>query len=284
MKNLILLLALSMALTSNAQSVNSTDESNSFPPSFMEGTVDASAFLPNPPEMTSGAWYNDFYYYQWGKEQRQNDSIKAQAIADYHGTSLEYLEAMFSKAMGVDISKNSTPETHTLLQRCMSDAYNANSSAKKLYKRLRPFVQMGEPSIEPEFDEEEAAAYSFPSGHTTRCYVPAMVLAMVAPECTEAILNAARLYSLNRVICGHHYKSDTDTSVMLAMGVVAKLHGSEEFKQQYQKAVEEYRKLTDPTAITSAQAKERDSESEYYTTSGVKLPGKPVHKGVYIVR
>lgn len=71
---------------------------------------------------------------------------------------------------------------------------------------------------------------------------------------------------------------------MLAMGVVAKLHGSEEFKQQYQKAVEEYRKLTDPTAITSAQAKERDSESEYYTTSGVKLPGKPVHKGVYIVR
>ena len=51
-------------------------------------------YIAEPPAMTSGAFYDDFYYYQWGKEQRQEttavraaktDSEESAAIYDLQG-------------------------------------------------------------------------------------------------------------------------------------------------------------------------------------------------------
>lgn len=223
----------------------------SFEPGFSQEPVDGTLFLTAPPAMTSGAWYNDFYYYQWGKEQRQNDSIRTRAIADYHGTSVAYLEeTIFSPAFGMEISAENTPEIHLLLERCQTEAHAANNVAKGQFERLRPFVQMGEESIEPECDEVERHAFSYPSGHTTRCYVPALVLCMINPAATEALMLGANQYSMNRVICGHHWKSDVDASTVLSMAVASRLLGNEEFLAQYLKALEEYRQHTTGVAAT----------------------------------
>lgn len=248
---------------------------------YLDKVLDADIFLTPPPSLTSGAWYNDFYYYQWGKEQRQNDSIRNVAIADYHGTTLEYLEALFSPAYGMEISATHTPELHQLLSRCKADARAANGKAKNIYERLRPFVQMGEESIEPEYDEEERAAFSYPSGHTTRCYVPALVLSMVNPDATELILRTARDYTINRVICGHHYKSDTEASVYVAMAVVAKLHGSADFMAQYAKAVEEFKSLSG-TGIAPVYTVKAKSDDSYTSLSGVRHAARPTESGVYL--
>lgn len=246
------LLLLSLAAMLSVSLAQAQRNALAFEPAFYQEAVDGTAFLPAPPSMTSGAWYNDFYYYQWGKEQRQNDSIRTRAIADYHGTSVEYLEGIFSPAFGIEISAENTPELHLLLQRCQSDAHMANSAAKGQFERLRPFVQMGEESIEPEFDEEERQAFSYPSGHTTRCYVPALVLCMINPAATEALMLEAYHYSMNRVICGHHWKSDVDASTVLAMAVAARLPGNEEFLAQFHKALEEYRQHTTGVKTTPA--------------------------------
>ena len=76
-------------------------------------------------------------------------------------------------------------------------------------------------------DEEEAKTFSYPSGHSTRGYMFGLVLCTVMPEKTSDILDRAQYYAYNRVICGHHWKSDTDASLMLAAALFANIvHGT----------------------------------------------------------
>ena len=112
-------------------------------------------------------------------------------------------------------------------------AHLANKVAKDYFKRPRPFVYFHEPSISPERDEEQSKGYSYPSGHASRGWVYAMTLALVNPDSTYALLNRAQEYAIGRVICGHHYKSDIDTSLMLAatiMGALAQYISDESVK------------------------------------------------------
>ena len=44
----------------------------------------------------------------------------------------------------------------------------------------------------------------------------ALVLCSVAPERAEAIAVRANAFAMNRVICGHHWKSDIDAGKTLA--------------------------------------------------------------------
>lgn len=273
MKKFFLLLLLGISTSVFAQ-----EEEHGTP--YLEVFPDATKFLTAPPSLTSGAWYNDFYYYQWGKEQRLNDSIRQRAIDDYFGTSIQYLEEMFSPAFGLEISKENTPELHVLANNCLSDAYFANKAAKNIYQRQRPFMQMGEQGILPEYDEEEAADFCYPSGHSSRCYVAALVLAMVNPDATDDLLRAARDYSINRVICGHHYKSDVEASVYLSMAVVARLHGNAEFMKQYNKALQEFQAKA--SGISETKVRPSVKDNTYTSLSGVRYDSKPTTAGVYI--
>ncbi len=39
-------------------------------------------------------------------------------------------------------------------------------------------------------------------------------------------------YALNRVICGHHWKSDTNATLLLVVGVFPVVASTEKFQQQ----------------------------------------------------
>ena len=58
-----------------------------------------------------------------------------------------------------------------------------------------------------------------------------LVLCTVMPEKTSDILDRAQYYAYNRVICGHHWKSDTDASLMLAAALFANIVGTEAYQQ-----------------------------------------------------
>ena len=40
------------------------------------------AWLPYPPKLTGAAFTYDFYYYQWGREQRDSAGVSEQALSD----------------------------------------------------------------------------------------------------------------------------------------------------------------------------------------------------------
>ena len=211
-----------------------------YPDPFLtdETRPDGIYFLPKPLEVTDPAFCNDFYYYQWGKQQR-NTPFGEQAKKD---GPMELFEA-FSEAFGMTIHPGLTPEIDNLAGGAASDAHAANRRVKNYYQRMRPFVQFAEPSLVKETEEEEGKDYSYPSGHATRGYVYAMTLALIEPDSANVLMKRAYEYALGRVVAGYHYKSDIDASAILAASVMGALAGNERFKNQLEKAKAEYAQL-----------------------------------------
>ncbi len=223
-------------------------------------------WLPSPPALTDQSFVYDFYYYQWGRSMRDG-GIGAQALSD---ESAE-LSDVFSEAFGIQLNAEHTPEIFKLAERAVRDAHLANKTVKDYYQRLRPFAQFKEASLKPETDEEEASTFSFPSGHSTRGWMFAYALTSVAPDHAEALLLRAHQYAINRVICGHHWKTDIDASVLLAAGIYAAIVGNDEFQQQLAKAREEYQRLTGTTEISQARTVDiSTARDKTYTLQGIQ--------------
>ena len=99
---------------------------------------------------------------------------------------------------------------------------------------------LNERSLVADQDSAYASSYSYPSGHSARGWVYALTLALVVPDSTEALIRRAQEFALNRVICGRHWKSDTDASLIMATAVMSRLLSNEAFLEQLKKAREEY--------------------------------------------
>lgn len=175
---------------------------------------------------------------------------------------------MYEGVLGVVLTEENTPEIITLLQRAVTDAHAANTKVKNEYKRVRPFAQFKEPSLKPWEDEEEASSYSYPSGHSTRGWISALVLATVAPEFAEELFARAHLYAQNRVICGHHWKTDIDASLMLASGIFASIVCTDAYQEQLKKARAEYQQIKSGTGVKQATVVQHPATSQAYTFSG----------------
>ena len=224
---------------------------------------DGIQWLPKPPSELSGEFYNDYFYYTWGKSMRE----KMGELALWDEAAELY--QVYSESIGIELSPENTPEIIKLASGATSDASAAKKKVSNFYQRRRPFVTFGEPSLIPEKDEEVSQSYSFPSGHATYGWMYALVLCTVAPERTEAILEQARQFALSRVICGHHWKSDVDAGFILSTGVFTNVVVSEAYQQQLQKARSEYKRIKESTGI------EAHKQSSQERTSLYHLDGSP---------
>lgn len=152
---------------------------------------------------------------------------------------------------------------------------------KEKYQRTRPFATFKEESLKPWTDDEEAKTLSYPSGHSSRGYMFAFALCTVAPQYTTEIMERAQQYALNRVICGHHWKTDTDASLLLAATLFANVVCTDEYQAQLKKAREEYKNLIAGTPIEAPSAEAATRTAAIYDMNGRQLNEKP-NNGVYI--
>jgi len=192
-------------------------------------------YLSEPVTPDSVDFVVDDYYYHWGKQQRTTPRGVQAAIDEVQWTSKS-----FSEAAGFIISPKECPEIFKLVEGARIDANTTNKRAKDYYRRIRPFVHYGEPSLVAEDDSAAAESFGYPSGHSVRGWVYALTLALVVPDSTEALIRRAQDYALSRVICGRHYKSDTDASLVEATAVMSRLLSNDAFLAQLARAREEY--------------------------------------------
>ena len=234
-------------------------------------------WLPEPPPLTGADFTYDFYYYQWGRLQREGHTGE-QALEDESAP----LEDVFGPLVGLTLDEVTTPEIYCLLNRAVTDAHAANKKVKDYYQRTRPFAQFKEPSLKPWSDDEEAETFSYPSGHSTRGWIYAFVLANLVPDMADILFYRARSYAVNRVICGHHWKTDIDASLMLAAGVFATIVSTDAYQEQLKKARAEYRALKGgDTRINATQESAASKRAAIYDMQGRQLTDKP-DSGVYI--
>jgi acid phosphatase (class A) len=224
-----------------AQDGKGNDKSNYY---YLDSTQVANSveLLPPPPEPGSLLFLYDEARYQWGKLQRDTPRGE-QAVQDARVDG-DGVPMAFSKAFGIDITKETTPEIYRLLIHMREDAGDlATRSAKKHYNRKRPFAFYNEDTCNPEQQKELSNNGSYPSGHTSIGWATALVLAEINTDRQDEILKRGFEMGESRVICGYHFQSDVDAARIVASAVVARLHADSAFMAQLQKAKGEFAKL-----------------------------------------
>lgn len=218
---------------------------------------DSLALLPPPPAEGSAALAADVAAFR-SLTPLQTTPRGALAVQD---ANLHFPEAAatFACALGMPtISEQATPNLNMLLRRTLTDAGLATYKAKDSYQRIRPFVVLKAPSCTPKEEAYLMKDGSYPSGHSSIGWAWALVLAEVAPENTNALVQRGRAFGQSRGICGVHWQSDIEAGRLVAAATVARLQTNAVFNAQLAAAREEVARgraaNAAPTAACTAEA------------------------------
>ena len=131
-----------------------------------------------------------------------------------------------------------------LLETSLATTDQMRVAPKAYYHRLRPFEMYEEHLLSTETEAELSGEGSYPSGHTMRGWLTALLLAEINPARADTLFARGWMYSESRVIEGAHWQSDIDATRVGASIGYAALHTSPEFLAQLEKARNEFRWLT----------------------------------------
>lgn len=226
-------------------------------------------FLPEPPEKAKdtirGCFYNDWWYYQWGKDVRDDYAVRDEGLELLNDEG----EGVFNDIIGLEMGEKA-PEILRLAQAATSDVHAATKTLKKHYRCMRPFAFFGEPSITPDQDEELAREWAYPSGHAARGWMFAYVLSQVAPERANDLALRANAYAMNRVVFGHHWKSDVDAGQMLAAVIFSAVSATDAYQKQLKKARKEYKRIKQSKGVQNDSLRQHNP-GYYYDLLGHQL-------------
>ena len=199
--------------------------------------------LPAPPDTMSEHFVHDIMRYIWGKQQRLDEERAAIARRDAVW-SYEALFQEFNEPFGLEISREGTPQIWKLLETSLTTTDQMRVEPKAFYKRLRPFEMYDEHLLSPDTESDVRGEGSYPSGHTSRGWTTALLLAEINPANADTIFARGWMYGESRVIEGAHWQSDVDASRVGASIGYAALHTSPAFLEQLAKAKQEFLEKT----------------------------------------
>ena len=246
MKKILLLIvaALMATFSSQAQTDIPLDEKAMY--FEIDELPNAVNWLPAPPEPNSTQFAYDLSQYMWGKGERLNEERAQQAI-DNGVVDMEDMVIQFSKPFGMEISKEKTPCIFNVLNRGMLTVRLCAKKPKTEITRLRPYVRYNEPTLIPADEETLRENGSYPSGHSIRGWVTALLLCEINPDAQDALLALGYQWGQSRVIAGYHWQSDVDAARLLASAGYARLHTNQQFLADMAAARAEYAQLAEAT-------------------------------------
>jgi acid phosphatase (class A) len=135
----------------------------------------------------------------------------------------------FAPAIGPWFVPGRFPRTEALFKEVEAEAKLSTDTAKKFYKRPRPY-HIAPDRFPHSIEHEDPTHYSYPSGHATRGTVFALLLAELFPADREALLAKGRETGWLRVEGGVHYPTDIYAGRVLGQELVRDFLASPEFK------------------------------------------------------
>jgi acid phosphatase (class A) len=185
------------------------------------GLPDAAALLPPPPQPGSPEQAADL-----------EETIAVHKACSPSDVALGKSEKKvfifsFTPAIGSFFQAGKLPKTEAFFQRVLDDVQSAEATAKDHWKRPRPYTV--EPRLLGNGDEMEKST-SYPSGHSMRGTVFALLLADLFPEDREYILAIGRNIGWHRVQLGRHYPTDIYAGRTLAQALVREMQANPAFQ------------------------------------------------------
>ena len=138
---------------------------------------------------------------------------------------------LFTPAIGPFFQPAKLPKIEGLFKKVKQDITDPINIPKDHWKRRRPYqmdedLSLGKP--EP--------SYGYPSGHSTRGTVQALLLAELFPEQKAAILEIGRNIGWDRVLIGKHFPTDIYAGRVLGKAIVRDLLASPAFQHDLTEA------------------------------------------------
>ena len=196
-------------------------------------SLNFAALVVPPPAPGSAEAQADLAAVHLAQTKRSAEQVK-DAQRDDHEESIFAYETV----LGPGFRASELPVTAALSLRLRAESSVINPVLKSSFHRPRPFV--ADTSVNPVCDK--TASESYPSGHAMVGYLEGLALAQMIPERSQAILERAKQYAQNRVVCGVHYPSDVEASHSIALAMFGELATSARFQQDLQAARSEIRK------------------------------------------
>lgn len=207
--------------------------------------------VPAPPAKGDMADTLDHLIYQ--ETRSVLHSARGQAAAEDDIFNVDDIVPTFSAAYGLRLSRQQQPELFRLLDELMGEhgeAYGVLSTFKKnpSFFRTRPIAEFGDkadtcvkPTDMAGYAHEDLVTYdlpkssSYPSGHSFRGMMTALLLAEIHPEHAAELINRGEEFGESRVICGFHWESDIVAGRLVALKVADALRANPDFKAEIEK-------------------------------------------------
>ena len=253
-----------------------TRRSSSEPYLYAEDLPDPPKYLPDPPVEGSAFYDYDVTLYNDNKSIRETS--RGQTAVTDANSSLENLISIFAPYFGKNISASSTPEIYELLSSIYPIATEAIFDSNAHYSRVRPYVLFDEHTGYPADEDDLRDSGAYPSGHSFLGWLSALTLSEVNPSQLTQLMKRAYEYGQSRVILGYHWQTDVTAGRLVAGAVFARLHGSRDFIDQMERAIDEFKGASSIKTLETSS----DAEAPIYTIGGVRLNGQPTRRGIYI--
>jgi acid phosphatase (class A) len=143
---------------------------------------------------------------------------------------------LFQSAVGPYFKKGEFPKMEAFFQCVKTNISDTINIPKDHFKRQRPYQL--DPSLSLGKPEPSA---SYPSGHSVRGTVTALLLAEMFPDKRDAILQIGRNIGWDRVLIGKHFYTDVVAGRVLAQAIVRELMAVPEFRRDLAAVKEEIR-------------------------------------------
>jgi acid phosphatase (class A) len=210
--------------------------------------LDAAAILPAPPADGSPRAKQEL-----AEVHRLQDSRQAAQIAHVKADDEEEDMFIFRGVLGEKFNAQVLPRTAVLSGHLHNDESVIGSLAKQKFQKLRPFNF--DATVKPVCKVNgNPNDYGYPSGHSLTGYLEALALVQMVPEKRDAIITRADDYAYSRVVCGVHYRSDTEASKSLSYAMMALMMNNGQFRRELDAARAETRQALGLRPIHSLMA------------------------------
>jgi len=205
--------------------------------------LDASKFLPGPPEDTSVEYLNDLTQYDWGKTMRNTPTWQNASTDMYYQLST-YINA-FSPLVGLQISKTNTPNIFMVLDYIMTYGRNAIQNTNSSFGYVkRPYVRFSDQTLVPSIENQYSNISSYPSSFAFMGWLTALTLIEICPDKQNDILARGYNFGTSSIIAGFNWNSDVVSGRLLACAYSTVLRSHPSFNNMMKSARNEYEQKT----------------------------------------
>ncbi|MET0329848.1 MAG: phosphatase PAP2 family protein [Dyella sp.] len=136
----------------------------------------------------------------------------------------------FASVLGPDFSAAKLPLLAALFKQVKHDTSAAVDVSKNHWRRLRPCPAASECAGDPNWLAKKS--FGYPSGHSTRATVDALLLAQLFPQQADALLAQAYAIGWRRVVLGVHTPQDIQAGRVYGQALSKVLLAEPAFRQQ----------------------------------------------------